>query len=68
MRIQIVKEESETNPVQEERDQQRRERLRKADEDNGLGASQQGSEADRKQSEKRRRKLVGTVARLAPWI
>jgi hypothetical protein len=64
----FVKEESERDPVQEARDQQRRERLRKADEDCGVGASQQGLEADHRQAESRRKKLAGHVARVAPWI
>ena len=64
-----MKEESEArNPVQEAHDQQRRERLLKADEDYGSGASQQGLEVDRSQDEGRRRRLVGLVARSAPWI
>jgi hypothetical protein len=65
LRLNLVKE-SERDPAQEARDQQRRERLLQADEDCGSGTSHQGSEADQKQCEKRR--LVGHVARSAPWI
>jgi hypothetical protein len=57
--------ESEKDPVQEASDQQRRERLLKADEDSGSGANQ-GSEAEQKPREKRR--LLGQVVRSAPWI
>jgi hypothetical protein len=64
----LVKEESERDPVQEARDQQRGERFRQADEDCGLGANQQASEADHKQGENRRKKLAGHVARSAMWI
>jgi hypothetical protein len=47
-----MEEESEArNPVEEARDQQRRERLLKADEDYGSGASQQGLEANRRQDD-----------------
>lgn len=42
------------NSDQEARDQQRGERFRKTDEDGGVGASQQGSDEDRKQGEGRR--------------
>ena len=64
----FVKEDSEADPVQEARNEQRRERLRKIDEDCGLGANQQGLEAGQREDESRRRKLVGHVARLVPWI
>jgi hypothetical protein len=64
--LQFVKEESERDPVQEARDRERRERIQRADEDYCSGG-QQGPEADRGQVE-RRRKLVGLVARSAPWI
>jgi hypothetical protein len=58
-----VKEEHEAkNSDQEARDEQRRERLLKADEDCGVGASQEGSEADRRQGEGRRKRLAGLVA------
>jgi hypothetical protein len=56
-----VKEESEAkDPDQEARDQQRGERFRKADEDGGVGASHQGSDADedRKQGEGRRKQRI----------
>jgi hypothetical protein len=65
-KLRIVKEQSEGN--QEARDQQRRERLQKVDEDCGLAASQQGLESGQREDEKQHRKLVGHVARLAPWI
>jgi hypothetical protein len=64
----FVKEESERDPDQEVRDQQRRERLRQADGDCGEGASQQGLETDHKEGESRRRKMIGHVARVAPWL
>jgi hypothetical protein len=63
-----MKEESEGDSVQEARDQQRRERLRQADADCGVGASQQGLEADHTEAERRRKRLAGHVARIAPWI
>ena len=64
-----VKEEHEAkNSDQEARDQQRGERFRQADEDCGVGASQEGSEADRRQREARRKRLGGLVARSSPWI
>jgi hypothetical protein len=66
--LNFVKEQSERDPVQEARDQQRRERLRQADEDCGVGASQQGLEADHREAETRRKKIAGNVARIAPWI
>jgi hypothetical protein len=65
VRLNFMKE-SEKDPVQEASDQQRRERLLKSDEDSGSEASQQGSELDQKQREKRR--LIGQVVRSAPWI
>ena len=64
-RLKFVKE-SGKDPVQEASDQQRRDRLLKSDEDSGSGASQQGSELDQKQREKRR--LIGQAVRSAPWI
>jgi hypothetical protein len=64
-RLNLMKE-SERDPAREARDRERRERLLQADKDSGSEESQQGSEADRKQREKRR--LVGQIVRSAPWI
>jgi hypothetical protein len=64
-RLNLMKE-SERDPAREASDRKRRERLLQADKDSGSEASQQGSEADQKQREKRR--LIGQVVRSAPWI